>query len=111
MSPTKKAPDQTKLAQMYTAIIKMSSENKINAKNSWDLNLIDHMSHLVKEETSDRGTSSINFQKASCTIDASVKIYSHRVDDTWTTSYRILENLSRNGNGEWNRNGNGNMKN
>lgn len=29
-------------------------------------------------------------------MDASVKIYSHRVDDTYNTSYRILENLSRN---------------
>ena len=38
----------------------------------------------------------VNFQKASCTIDASVKIYSHRVDDTWTSSLRMLENLSRN---------------
>ena len=38
----------------------------------------------------------VNFQKASCTLDASVKIYSHRVDDTWSSSYRILENLSRN---------------
>ena len=36
-----------------------------------------------------------------------MKIYSHRVDDTWTTSYRILENLSRNGNGEWNNDADG----
>lgn len=36
-----------------------------------------------------------NFQKASCTLDASVKIYSYRVDDTWNSSYKILENLSR----------------
>jgi hypothetical protein len=38
-----------------------------------------------------------NFQKASCTLDASIKIYSYRVDDTWTSSYKILENLSRSG--------------
>lgn len=31
------------LAEMYSQIIKLSSENKINAKNSWSLNLIDHM--------------------------------------------------------------------
>jgi hypothetical protein len=37
----------------------------------------------------------LNFQKASCALDASVKIYSYRVDDTWTTSYRVLENLNR----------------
>ncbi|GMF22713.1 unnamed protein product [Phytophthora lilii] len=36
-----------------------------------------------------------NFQKASCTLDASIKIYSYRVDDTWNSSYKILENLSR----------------
>ncbi len=36
-----------------------------------------------------------NFQKASCAIDASVQIYSSRVDDVWTSSYRVLENLNR----------------
>lgn len=42
----------------------------------------------------------VNFQKASCTLDASVKIYSHRVDDTYNASHRILESLSR-GNGNF----------
>lgn len=37
----------------------------------------------------------MNFQKASCAIDASVQIYSSRVDDVWTSSYRVLENLNR----------------
>lgn len=37
----------------------------------------------------------LNFQRASCALDASVKIYSYRVDDVWSTSYRVLENLSR----------------
>ena len=96
-SPFKARPDQNRLAEMYKVIIKMSSENKINAKNSWDLNLIDHMGQLIKDETSERGHRGVNFQKASCTLDASVKIYSHRVDDTWSSSYRILESLSRNG--------------
>lgn len=59
----------------YKVIIKMSSENKITAKNSWDLNLIDHMGQIIKEDTGHRG---VNFQKASCTLDASVKIYSNR---------------------------------
>ena len=99
-SPHKSGPDQARLAEMYKVIIKMSSENKINAKNSWDLNLIDHMGQLIKEEAAERGQRGVNFQKASCTLDASVKIYSHRVDDTWTSSYRILENLSRNANND-----------
>jgi len=37
----------------------------------------------------------VNFQKASCTLDASIKIYSHRVDDIWTSSKRVLDNLTR----------------
>ena len=37
----------------------------------------------------------INFTKASCTLDASVKIYSYRVDDVHLSSYRVLANLNR----------------
>jgi condensin complex subunit 2 len=66
---------------------------KLNEKNSWNFDLIDHMGGLIKDDS--RG---VNFQKASCTLDASVKIYSNRVDDTYTSSHRILESLSRNGN-------------
>jgi hypothetical protein len=54
------------------------------------------MGSIIRDESSDRGSRGINFQKASCTLDASIKIYSHRVDDTWSSSYRILSNLSRN---------------
>lgn len=103
--------DQGRIAEMYKTIIKMSSENvcsicfqlyyafismqKINAKNSWNLDLIDHMDKIISDEANENGND-VNFQKASCTLDASIKIYSHRVDDTWSSSYRILENLSRN---------------
>ena len=41
----------------------------------------------------DRGR--VNFAKASCTLDASVKIYSYRVDDVHLSSYRVLANLNR----------------
>lgn len=37
----------------------------------------------------------MNFTKASCTLDASVKIYSYRVDDVHLSSYRVLANLNR----------------
>lgn len=57
------------------------------------------MDRIIQEEATDRGRG-VNFQKASCTIDASIKIYANRVDDTWSTSYRILENLNRNDGGK-----------
>ena len=42
----------------------------------------------------------LNFQRASCTLDASIKIWSYRVDDVWNSSYRVLENLTRKNNGK-----------
>lgn len=38
----------------------------------------------------------VNFTQASCTLDASIKIYSYRVDDVHLTSYKVLANLNRN---------------
>ena len=35
---------------LYTNCIKLASENKINAKNTWSLALIDHISDIVKNE-------------------------------------------------------------
>ncbi|KAL7694724.1 putative condensin complex subunit 2/barren [Plasmopara halstedii] len=85
------------ISEMYSTIIKMSSENKINVKNSWSLHLIDHMEDILdsSKRSGDTVDDTYNFQKASCTLDASIKIYSYRVDDTWNSSYKILENLSR----------------
>lgn len=95
LSPSKVLAEQNRIADMYKAVIQLSTENKLNEKNSWSFDLIDHMGSIIKEESKDqRG---VNFQKASCTLDASVKIYSNRVDDTYNTSHRILESLSRNG--------------
>ncbi|CAJ1937630.1 unnamed protein product [Cylindrotheca closterium] len=101
------------LGEVYQNAIRMNAENKINAANSWNLNLIDHLDQFVstngREE--DAGVSSIsdnlqklslgpddagvNFTKASCTLDASVKIYAYRVDDVHLTSYKVLANLNR----------------
>ena len=83
---------------MYSKTIKMATEGKINAKNAWNLPLIDHMRDVVKGEDSTdkkRPQRAVNFQKASCTIEAGMKIYCSRVDDTLTTSYRVLESLHR----------------
>lgn len=97
-SPKKSSAEQARLAEMYKTVIKLSSENKINAKNSWGLDLIDHMGKMIRDDAvAEKNKLGVNFQKASCTLDASIKIYANRVDDTWTSSFRVLENLSRNG--------------
>ena len=40
------------VAAMYSKTIKMATEGKINAKNAWNLPLIDHMRDVVKGEDS-----------------------------------------------------------
>ncbi len=46
--------------------IKLASENKITAKNTWSLALIDHLSDLVKAEKDD--DTSTNFQKVCASL-------------------------------------------
>jgi len=105
-----------KLNEMYSKAIQLNAANKINAVNSWGLNIIDKMDKFLGDDEDDNVTSSpndvvenrsleevgdsvkekrVNFTKASCTIDACVKIYSYRVDDAHLTSYKVLANLNR----------------
>ena len=82
------------IIDLYKSCIKLASENKINTKNTWSLQLIDHLSDIVHDEKEGP-----NFQKASCTLDAGVKIYSSRVDSTHSETFRVLGGLSKSQNG------------
>ena len=112
------------LQEMYQQAIRMNAENKINTTNSWNLHIIDQMDTLlslndidndsnnrrisqapnqtidginagIAKPPSETPSTRVNFTKASCTLDASVKIYSYRVDDVHLTSYKVLANLNR----------------
>ncbi|XLR14255.1 hypothetical protein S83_042193, partial [Arachis hypogaea] len=61
----------------------------INQKNTWELNLIDHITDIIKAGEED-GYVETNFQKASCTLEAGVKIYSLRVDSVHSEAYKVL---------------------
>lgn len=81
------------LKEHYANCIKLSSENKINVKNAFGLHLIDYMKDLLKQSQKDNtGT---NFQVASCTLDAGVKIYAYRVDSVHSEAYKVLGSLGR----------------
>ena len=79
--------------ELYRNSLKLASENKITKDNTWGLDLIDHMSDLVKPSDEEQGQT--NFQRASCTLDAGVKIYSYRVDSVHNSIYKTLGGLSR----------------
>ncbi|KAK4484375.1 hypothetical protein RD792_006954 [Penstemon davidsonii] len=81
------------ILELFQNCIKLASENKINQKNTWELNLIDHLNDIIKvEEENDVET---NFQKASCTLEAGVKIYSMRVDSVHSEAYKVLGGINR----------------
>ncbi|KAK9333510.1 condensin complex subunit 2/barren [Lipomyces starkeyi] len=72
--------------------MKLATDNKINATNSWNFALIDyfHDMSLLKEGDG------INFQKASCTLDGCVKIYTSRIDSVATETGKLLSGLTEN---------------
>ncbi|KAF3916860.1 hypothetical protein ABW20_dc0110022 [Dactylellina cionopaga] len=87
-TPVKKVP----ILANFEEWMKMATDNKINATNSWNFALIDyfHDMSLLKEGNS------INFQKASCTLDGCVKIYTSRVDSVATETGKLLSGLADN---------------
>ncbi|KAL4933617.1 condensin subunit BRN1 [Aspergillus undulatus] len=86
VTPMKRVP----ILANFEEWMKMATDNKINATNSWNFALIDyfHDMSLLKEGDS------VNFQKASCTLDGCVKIYTSRVDSVATETGKLLSGLA-----------------
>ncbi|XP_027348230.1 condensin complex subunit 2 [Abrus precatorius] len=87
--------NKRQILDLFQNCIKLASENKINQKNTWELNLIDHLTDIIKVEEEDDAET--NFQKASCTLEAGVKIYSLRVDSVHSEAYKVLGGMNRAG--------------
>ena len=90
VTPVKRVP----ILANFEEWMKMATDNKINAANSWNFALIDyfHDMSLLKEGDG------VNFQKASCTLDGCVKIYTSRVDSVATETGKLLSGLADSGN-------------
>ncbi|UNI14545.1 hypothetical protein JDV02_001163 [Purpureocillium takamizusanense] len=86
VTPMKRVP----ILANFEEWMKMATDNKINATNSWNFALIDyfHDMSLLKEGDG------VNFQKASCTLDGCVKIYTNRVDSVATETGKLLSGLA-----------------
>ncbi|KAF4593297.1 Condensin complex subunit 2 [Pleurotus pulmonarius] len=79
----------------YEEWMKMATDNKINAANSWNFALIDYFHDMSLLRNND--DNSINFQRASCTLDGCVKIWTSRVDSVGTETGKLLSNLANEG--------------
>ncbi|MCJ1360105.1 MAG: hypothetical protein MMC33_010108 [Icmadophila ericetorum] len=86
MTPMKRVP----ILANFEEWMKLATDNKINATNSWNFALIDyfHDMSLLKEGDG------VNFQKASCTLDGCIKIYTSRVDSVATETGKLLSGLA-----------------
>ena len=91
VSPMKRAPP---LLANFEQWMKMATDNKINATNSWNFALIDYFHDMSLLREGD----GVNFQKASCTLDGCVKIYTSRVDSVATETGKLLSGLADSGN-------------
>ncbi|XAO22086.1 hypothetical protein I312_100851 [Cryptococcus bacillisporus CA1280] len=80
----------------YEEWMKLATDNKITANNTWSFALIDYFADLtlLRNGPNDQ---SINFQKASCTLDGCVKIWTSRVDSVATETGKLLSGLAGGG--------------
>ncbi|WUR05080.1 condensin complex subunit 2 (CND2) [Vairimorpha necatrix] len=70
--------------------LKVVAENKITTKNTWKSTLITHF----KDMKQFKDLKGINFQKASCTLDGCIKVYSTRVDDVSEEATKLLDGFN-----------------
>ncbi|EGG19215.1 hypothetical protein DFA_02463 [Cavenderia fasciculata] len=97
-STTKSLLSNQQISEIYSNCIKLSTENKINQKNTWGLKLIDHIDDVIQNQTinnRDGEEGETNFQKVSGMLDATIKIYSSRVDSVMTDTYRMWGEMTR----------------
>ncbi|KAI8800967.1 condensin complex subunit 2-domain-containing protein [Cladochytrium replicatum] len=78
------------MQKSFDEYLKIVANNRINASNTWNLALIDYFQDMRVL----REGESVNFQKASFTLDGCVKVYSSRVDAVDTEVRRLLNGLS-----------------
>ncbi|KAG8744178.1 hypothetical protein FRC10_010644 [Ceratobasidium sp. 414] len=78
--------------------MKMATDNKINAANSWNFALIDYFHDMSLLRNAQDG--SVNFQKASYTLDGCVKVWTSRVDSCKNDTGKLLSNLTNDTGGD-----------
>ncbi|KZV77026.1 hypothetical protein PENSPDRAFT_741108 [Peniophora sp. CONT] len=76
----------------YDEWMKLAMGNKINAGNTWGFELIEYFHDMRVLRNND--DQSINFQKASSTLDGCVKVWTSRVDNLGSETGKLLSNLT-----------------
>lgn len=95
VTPMQRGPPKLILnTSKFDEWLKLSADNKINANNSWSIELIDYLHDMSLLRDGD----SINFQKASATLEGSIKLYTSRLDSVTIDTGKLLSGLAETGN-------------
>jgi condensin complex subunit 2 len=78
--------------QSASPVLTRQGKQKINAANSWNFALIDYFHDMSLLRNAQDG--SVNFQKASYTLDGCVKVWTSRVDSCRNDTGKLLSNLT-----------------
>ncbi|XP_012536953.1 condensin complex subunit 2 [Monomorium pharaonis] len=79
------------MAESINQCIKLSTENKINIKNAFSLEMIDFMIYMIKKQDVNMS----NLQVASTSLDVSTKIYGYRVDSVHMEILKMVGGLDK----------------
>jgi len=86
------------LAEHYQHCLKLSAENKVSAKNAFNLQLIDWMAQAIVKKRKHGMEGEVDmsdFQIAAGTLDASTKIYAFRVDSVYNDVFKLASGLGQ----------------
>ena len=81
----------SQMAEHISQCIKLGTENKINAKNAFSLEMIDFMTYMIKK----KDVNMSNLQVASTSLDVSTKIYGFRVDGVHTDILKMISGMEK----------------
>ena len=74
------------LDELCANALQLVNDNKVNMKNCFDVELIEHIGELMKGYESG---GEMNFHRAAGTLDASARIYAYRVDQVHSDAFKV----------------------
>ncbi|KOC71158.1 Condensin complex subunit 2 [Habropoda laboriosa] len=90
----------SQMTERISQCIKLGTENKINPKNAFSLEMIDFMIYMIKKKDANM----CNLQVASTSLDVSTKIYGFRVDGIHMEVLKMMGGIDKQDNGGGNKN-------
>lgn len=87
---TKNRKDIEQILDSYANVVHLCTKNKIDTKNTWKLDILDHIDDIIHSQKD-------SFQKLGCALQTSVQVYEKRVDSLHLEGYRVLKDVDMRG--------------